>query len=162
MSKRPMATRRRTERIDVAAYVYDWTAKKSFKPAIEPFTSPGPVVIYFDQNDNRLAAPEVRAKPEVAGGGGVGTTFFGGPYESNQFAFFGTSAAAPHIAGVAALLIQAAGGAGSIDPGTIKGVLEATTPARDIDPLFALGFGTSSGNCVSVSAQGSVTDGPNY
>jgi Subtilase family len=148
--------------IDVAAYVYDWTAKKSFKPAIEPFTSPGPVVIYFDQNDNRLATPELRAKPEVAGVDGVGTTFFGGPYESNQFAFFGTSAAAPHIAGVAALLVQAAGGAGSIDPGTIKGVLEATTPARDIDPLFALGFGTSSGNFVSVSAQGSVTDGPNY
>jgi hypothetical protein len=148
--------------IDVAAYVYDWTAKKSFKPAIEPYTSPGPVVIYFDQNGNRLASPELRAKPEVAGVDGVGTTFFGGPYESNQFAFFGTSAAAPHIAGVAALLIQAAGGAGSIDPGTVKGVLEATTPARDIDPLFALGFGTSSGNFVSVSAQGSVTDGPNY
>jgi subtilase family protein len=148
--------------IDVAAYVYDWTAKKSFKPAIESYTSPGPVVIYFDQNDKRLATPELRAKPEVAGVDGVGTTFFGGPYESNQFAFFGTSAAAPHIAGVAALLIQAAGGPGSIDPGTVKGALEATTPARDIDPLFALGFGASSGDFVSVSAQGSVTDGPNY
>jgi hypothetical protein len=148
--------------IDVAAYVYDWTDKKSFKPAIEPFTSPGPVVIYFDQNDNRLATPELRAKPEVAGVDGVGTTFFGGPYESNQFAFFGTSAAAPHIAGVAALLVQAAGGAGSIDPGTVKNVLAGTAPARDIDPLFVLGFGASSGNFVSVSAQGSATDGPNY
>jgi hypothetical protein len=119
-------------------------------------------VIYLDQNGNRLATPELRAKPEVAGVDGVGTTFFGGPYESNQFAFFGTSAAAPHIAGVAALLIQAAGGAGSIDPGSVKGVLEATAPARDIDPLFSLGFGASSGNFVSVSAQGSATDGPNY
>ena len=148
--------------IDVAAYVYDWTDRKSFKPAIEPFTSPGPVVIYFDQNDNRLATPELRAKPEVAGVDGVGTTFFGGPYESNQFAFFGTSAAAPHIAGVAALLVQAAGGPGSIDPGTVKNVLAGTTPARDIDPLFCLGFGASAGNFVSVSAQGSVTDGSNY
>jgi hypothetical protein len=148
--------------IDVAAYVYDWTDRKFFKPAIEPYTSPGPVVIYFDQNDNRLATPELRAKPEVAGVDGVGTTFFGGPYETNRFAFFGTSAAAPHIAGVAALLVQAAGGPGSIDPGTVKNVLAATTPARDIDPLFCLGFGASAGNFVSVSAQGSVTDGPNY
>jgi hypothetical protein len=148
--------------IDVAAYVYDWTDKKSFKPAIEPYTSPGPVVIYLDQNGNRLATPELRAKPEVAGVDGVGTTFFGGPYESNQFAFFGTSAAAPHIAGVAALLVQAAGGAGSIDPSTVKNVLAGTAPARDIDPLFVLGFGASSGNFVSVSAQGSATDGPNY
>jgi Subtilase family len=148
--------------IDVAAYVYDWTDKKPFKPVIEPYTSPGPVVIYFDQNGNRLQTPEVRAKPEVAGVDGVGTTFFGGPYQSDQFAFFGTSAAAPHIAGVAALIIQAAGGAGSIDPGTVKFVLEATTPARDIDPLFSLGLGASSSGFVSVSAQGSVTDGPNY
>ena len=148
--------------IDVAAYVYDWTDKKPFQPAIEPYTSPGPVVIYLDQNGNRLATPELRAKPEVAGVDGVGTTFFGGPYESNQFAFFGTSAAAPHIAGVAALLIQAAGGAGSIDPGTVKNVLAGTAPARDIDPLFVLGFGASSGDFVSVSAQGSATDGPNY
>ena len=148
--------------IDVAAYVYDWTDKKSFKPAIEPYTSPGPVVIYLDQNGNRLATPELRAKPEVAGVDGVGTTFFGGPYESNQFSFFGTSAAAPHIAGVAALLVQAAGGAGSIDPGTVKNVLAGTAPARDIDPLFAIRAGASSGNFVSVSAQGSATDGPNY
>jgi hypothetical protein len=148
--------------IDVAAYVYDWTARKSFKPAIEPYTSPGPVVIYLDQNGNRLTTPELRIKPEVAGVDGVGTTFFGGPYESNQFAFFGTSAAAPHIAGVAALLVQAAGGPGSIDPGAVKNVLAETAPARDIDPLFALGFGASSSGFVSVSAQGSVTDGPNY
>jgi Subtilase family len=148
--------------IDVAAYVYDWTDKRPYQPAIESYTSPGPVVIYLDQNGNRLATPELRAKPEVAGVDGVGTTFFGGPYESNQFSFFGTSAAAPHIAGVSALLIQAAGGSGKIDPGKVKAALEATTPARNVSPLFSLGFGASSGDFISVSAQGSVTDGPNY
>ncbi len=148
--------------IDVAAYVYDWTDEKPYKPVIEAYTSPGPVVIYLDQNGNRLAVPEVRTKPEVAGVDGVGTTFFGGPYESNQFAFFGTSAAAPHIAGVAALLIQAAGGPGSVDPALVKLTLEATTPARDIDPLFAGALGASSSGFVSVGAQGSATDGPNY
>ena len=148
--------------IDVAAYVYDWTDKKPFQPVIEPYTSPGPVVIYFDQNGNRLATPEVRAEPEVAGVDGVGTTFFGSPYQSDQFAFFGTSAAAPHIAGVAALIIQAAGGPGSIDPSAVKLALEATTPARDIDPLVCSALGASSSGFVSVTAQGSVTDGPNY
>ena len=148
--------------IDVAAYVYDWTDKKPYQPVIEPYTSPGPVAIYFDQNGKRLATPELRAKPEVAGVDGVGTTFFGGPYQADQFAFFGTSASAPHIAGVAALIIQAAGGPGSIDPGSVKAVLEATTPVRDIDPLVCAALGASSSGFVSVTARGSVTDGPNY
>ncbi len=148
--------------IDCAAYVYDWTDKKPFQPVIEAFTSPGPVLIYFDQNGNRLTTPELRVKPEVAGVDGVGTTFFGSPYQADQFAFFGTSAAAPHIAGVAALIIQAAGGPGSIDPGSVKFVLEATTPAHDIDPLFCSALGASSNGFVAVTAQGSVTDGPNY
>ncbi len=145
--------------IDCAAYVYDWTDKKPFQPVIEAFTSPGPVLIYFDQNGNRLTTPELRVKPEVAGVDGVGTTFFGSPYQADQFAFFGTSAAAPHIAGVAALIIQAAGGPGSIDPGSVKFVLEATTPAHDIDPLFCSALGASSSGFVAVTAQGSVTGG---
>ena len=148
--------------INVAAYVYDWTDKKPFQPVIEPYTSPGPVAIYFDEKGNRLATPELRAKPEVAGVDGVGTTFFGGPYQADQFAFFGTSAAAPHVAGVAALIIQAAGGPGSIDPGSVKFALEVTTPVRDIDPLVCAGLGASSSGFVTVTARGSVTDGPNY
>jgi hypothetical protein len=148
--------------IDVAAYVYDWTDKRPYQPVIEYFTSPGPVAIYFDQNGKRLATPELRAKPEVAGVDGVGTTFFGQQYQADQFAFFGTSAAAPHIAGVAALIIQAAGGPGSIDPGSVKVVLEATTPARNLSPLISSAEGSSSSGFVTVTARGSVTDGPNY
>jgi hypothetical protein len=148
--------------IDVAAHVYDWTAKKPFQPVIERFTSPGPVTIYFDQNGKRLAIPEPRAKPEVAGVDGVGTTFFDGPYQADQFAFFGTSAAAAHVAGIAALIIQAAGGPGSIHPGSVKFALEATTPVRDIDPLVCSSCGASSSGFVTVTARGSVTDGPNY
>ncbi len=148
--------------IDVAAYVYDWTAEKPFQPVIEPYTSPGPVAIYFDQNGNRLATPELRFKPEVAAVDGVGTTFFGVPYQADQFAFFGTSAAAPHVAGVAALIIQAAGGPGSIGPDSVKFALETTTPVRDIGPLVCAARGASSSGFVTVTARGSVTDGPNY
>jgi Subtilase family len=149
--------------IDVAAYIFDWRGKGPYQPAIEPYTSPGPVVIYFDASGNRLATPELRLKPEVAAVDGVGTTFFGGPYQ-DQFAFFGTSAAAPHVAGVAALLVQAAGGPGSIDPTLVKLALEATTPQRDIDPLRAEAIGASSSGFVAVSALGAgITDnGPNY
>jgi hypothetical protein len=150
--------------IDVAAYVYDWTDKKTYVPVIEPYTSPGPVFIYFDALGERLVNPELRYKPEVAGVDGTGTTFFppGSPYQADQFAFFGTSAAVAHVAGVSALIIQAAGGPGSIDPATVKLALEGTTPARDIDPLFAGGLSASRSGFLSVSAQGSCTDGPNY
>ncbi|MBV8587442.1 MAG: S8 family serine peptidase, partial [Verrucomicrobia bacterium] len=148
--------------IGCAAYVYDWTDLKTYIPVIEYYTSPGPVWIYFDENGNRLATPELRAKPEVAGVDGIGTTFFGGPYEHDQFAFFGTSAAAPHVAGVAALLIQIAGGPGSIDPGTVKQLLEATTPPRNLLPLVSTGIGASKSGFVTVTGRGSVTDGSNY
>ena len=147
--------------IGVAAYVYDWTDTNHYQPQIEDYSSPGPAAIYFDQNQNRLSAPTYRLKPEVAGVDGVGTTFFGGPYETNQFSFFGTSCAAPHIAGVAALIVQVAGGPGSIHPADVKDLLEQTAPPRDVDPLFSSALASSSSGFVSVTAQGTAQDGAN-
>jgi hypothetical protein len=71
-------------------------------PAIpEPFSSAGPVVRYFDARGGLLAAPDLRQKPELASSDGVDTTV-------PQFApFYGTSAAAPSAAGIAALIMGA-------------------------------------------------------
>lgn len=63
---------------------------------IEPFSSHGPVEIFFP-------TPETRAKPDITAVDGVFVTGAGG-FSSP---FFGTSAAAPHIAGLAALLLDA-------------------------------------------------------
>ena len=72
----------------------------------ESFTSKaGPITYLFSPAGVALAAPVVRQKPNIAAVDGTNTTFFGSDYEGDGFPnFFGTSAAAPHAAAVAALL----------------------------------------------------------
>ena len=68
----------------------------------EDFSSRGPVTHFFDANGSPLAAPSVRQKPELAAPDGVTTSL------TAHFApFFGTSAAAPAAAGIAALILSA-------------------------------------------------------
>ena len=51
--------------------------------------------------------------------------------------FSGTSAAAPHAAAIAALVLEAHGGPGSVTPSQMMDVLHRTSFLHDLDPNFA-------------------------
>ena len=83
---------------------------------LESFSSKGGIPLLFDQDGQRLATPVVRQKPDVTGTDGIDNTFFGtdipdtalGGLDSDPHPnFFGTSAAAPNIAAIAALVQEA-------------------------------------------------------
>ena len=79
-------------------------------PKIEPFSSAGGTPIHFNKKGQRIN-PVIRLKPEIVAPDGVITTFFGsrnkfGVFNPNKNHFFGTSAAAPHAAAVAALMLE--------------------------------------------------------
>ncbi|HTL08985.1 MAG TPA: T9SS type A sorting domain-containing protein, partial [Chitinophagaceae bacterium] len=112
-------------------------------PRVEWFSSLAGVPNYFDLAGNRIAAV-VRPKPDITAPDGGNTSFFDPfgngdiPQDAESYPnFFGTSAAAPHAAGVAALMIEAEK-LGHLTPDHIKGVLAAT--AIDMDNIYTEGF----------------------
>lgn len=133
----------------VAAYAF-------YAPFIpEAFTSPGPSTIYFDKNNKRYRSPQIRQKPDMAAMDGANTTFFSSDsiVDADTFPnFFGTSAAAPHAASIAALVLDAAGGPGSVKPERMRKILQESAFRHDLDPFFSSGFALSGGSLVAINA----------
>ena len=130
----------------VGAAFYEYTPEfGTAPPLLESFSSAGPTAIFF--NTSGLPTVIERKKPEIVAPDGTNTTFFGGDFEPDGFPnFFGTSAAAPHAAAVAALMLDAAG---PLTPAAVYSALESTaidmddpaTPGFDVGFDFGTGFG---------------------
>ncbi len=117
--------------------------------APERFSSRGPVKHYFGPVAGSAPAAatgeRVIAKPDLAATDGGVNTFFGVP-SAGLWRFFGTSAAAPHAAAVAALVRQADPGASAAQ---VRAALEGT--ARPVG-----GFGPTSVGAGLVDAYAAV------
>jgi hypothetical protein len=109
-----------------AAFYFNTPACGTTPAGLEYFSSSGGDPILFDSAGTRLAMPIVRQKPDAVGPNGGNDTFLGYTLASAGVTggllttsitqcqnvpaypnFFGTSAAAPHLASIAALMLQA-------------------------------------------------------
>lgn len=122
----------------VGAAAYNTTSAFGGKNAVEGFSSVGPSSLLFDASGNRLATPGSSGGVDFVAPDGSATDVFP--------SFYGTSAAAPNAAGVAALMLQAnatltpaqisAGLAGSaiaatgVAGSTGMGLIQATTAVK--------------------------------
>jgi len=96
---------------------------------LEDFSAQGPCELFFPTH-------AFRAKPDVAAADGVSTSL------PDFTPFFGTSAAAPHVAAVAALLIEAGGGPGAVSNTRLANILRLAAVDRGtpgVDSSFGYG-----------------------
>jgi hypothetical protein len=110
------------------------------RASVESFSSQGgtPVFITKEGVNTGYDESKIRRKPVVTGPDGGNTTFFGSDTTLDPDTypnFFGTSAAAPHVAAVAALMQEAA--LNALTPTDITDKLTST--AQDMDDPFTVG-----------------------
>ena len=142
--------------LSIAAVPYNDSASP------ESFTSHGYFTVYYGPVSGttpaaKLSSPETRQKPDVAATDGGANTFFGQQVGST-WRFYGTSAAAPHAAAVAALMSENFYNANNARPtqasvetamensaAAIANGSQAITGAGLLDALAALAENLSSG-----------------
>jgi Subtilase family len=146
----------------VGAAFYFQTPQCGTTPAkLESYSSVGGAPILFDTSGARLAAPLMRQKPDFVGPDGGNDTFLGFTLASANYPgttngllnttiiacqnlpsypnFFGTSAATPHAAGIAALMLQANA---AVTPALVYGSLRNTAlPMSSASPNVNSGYG---------------------
>jgi len=142
--------------VAVGAAFFADTPRCGVSPAqLEFYSSQGGAPILFNTAGSLLATPVYRQKPDVVGPDGINTTFFGftlasaGMSDPSNVAacqndpsypnFFGTSAATPHVAGIAALMMQANS---AVTPAQIYTALRSSaSPMGASSPNFDSGYG---------------------
>lgn len=129
-----------TGAVAVGAAFYAYTPEFGVTPPeLESYSAAGGVPILFDTSGTALPVPVIRGKPEIVAVDGVSTTFFSSQKVGDSLPdFFGTSAAVPHAAAVAALVMEANP---SIPPWKIANALKMTA----IDMTATAGFDFDSG-----------------
>ncbi|UCG51651.1 MAG: S8 family serine peptidase, partial [Candidatus Latescibacterota bacterium] len=126
-----------------AAFYFDTPEFGTSPPVREDFSSAGNTPILFDVAGNPVSI--IRDNPNIVAVDGTNTTFFGldipDPGDGSDLDifpnFYGTSAAAPHAAAVAALMLEENPGLG---PGDVYAALENTAIDMDVP-----GFDTDTG-----------------
>src|SRR6202522_3028548 len=141
-----------------AAFFFDTPICGSTPAQLETYSSEGGAPILFDSAGTRLTTPVVRQKPDFVGPDGVNNTFLGFTLASDGLTggllntsnsscqndpnypnFFGTSAATPHAASIAALMLQANP---ALTPTQIYQALRSSALAMNSpSPSFESGYG---------------------
>ena len=141
-----------------AAFYFDTPRCGTTPATVDAYSSEGGAPILFDVSGNRLAAPVFRPKPDFIGpdggndtflgftlasdgfpGGKLNTTIAGCQNDPNYPNFFGTSAATPHAASIAALMLQANSG---VTPAQIYRALQTSAlPMGGTIPNYTSGYG---------------------
>ena len=117
--------------------------------SVETFSSDGPRRLFFEPDGTQITPGDISStggrllqKPDLAAADNVSTSTPG------FFAFKGTSAAAPHVAAMAALILEAAGGPARVKLAALRSAMASS--ALDIE---APGVDRDSGSGIVVAAK---------